>query len=26
MLQEVGLSPQDVAHLLKRVEPDDEAS
>jgi hypothetical protein len=26
MLQEVGLSPQDVAHLLKRVDPDGEAS
>jgi hypothetical protein len=26
MLQEVGLTPQDVAHLLKRVEPDGEAS
>src|ERR1700732_3656431 len=26
MLQEVGLSPQDVAHLLKRVDPDDEVS
>ncbi len=26
MLQEVGLTPQDVAHLLKRVDPDDEAS
>jgi len=26
ILQEVGLSPQDVAHLLKRVEPDDETS
>jgi hypothetical protein len=25
MLQEVGLSPQDVAHLLHRVDPDDEA-
>ena len=24
MLQEVGLSPQDVAHLLKRVDPDGE--
>jgi hypothetical protein len=26
MLQEVGLTPQDVAHLLKRVEPDSEPS
>ena len=26
ILQEVGLSPQDVAHLLKRVDPDDETS
>ena len=26
MLQEVGLTPQDVAHLLKRMEPDDKAS
>ena len=26
MLQEVGLTPQDVAHLLKRVDPDGEAS
>ena len=26
ILQEVGLSPQDVAHLLKRVDPDSEAS
>jgi hypothetical protein len=26
ILQEVGLSPQDVAHLLKRVDPDGEAS
>jgi hypothetical protein len=26
ILQEVGLTPQDVAHLLKRVEPDGEAS
>ena len=26
MLQEVGLTPQDVAHLLKRVEPDDDAT
>lgn len=26
MLQEVGLSPQDVAHLLKRVDPEGEAS
>jgi hypothetical protein len=26
ILQEVGLSPQDVAHLLKRVDPNAEAS
>lgn len=26
ILQEVGLSPEDVAHLLKRVDPDGEAS
>jgi hypothetical protein len=26
MLQEVGLTPQDVAHLLKRVDPAGEAS
>ncbi len=26
MLQEVGLTPQDVAHLLKRMKPDDESS
>jgi len=26
MLQEVGLTPQDVAHLLKRMDQDDEGS
>jgi hypothetical protein len=26
ILQEVGLTPQDVAHLLKRADPSDEAS
>jgi hypothetical protein len=26
MLQEVGLTPQDVAHLLKRMDPNGEAS